>query len=137
MPSQDRPPALQMYELMCWCWSERPQDRPTFTQIKQLLESSAFTRLFGATNPVTRDDSFTAACVHTHKQQPITTTTVSTTQQQTSEDDKLSRPSPSPSVVSLLAASVMEDTTTKVWYGTEKGRLGYVQFTSQESNYKV
>ena len=34
-----------MYELMCWCWSNKPHRRPSFAIIRQLALSQPFTRL--------------------------------------------------------------------------------------------
>ena len=111
---------------MCWCWSEKSKCRPTFTQIKKILNSSTFTYLFGAA-PLTTNDNYTAVCMHTYTQPTMS--------HQHQPDDSMV--SPSPSVVNLLAASIIEDNSTRVWYGTEKGKLGYVQFMSSETTSEV
>ncbi len=114
---------------MCWCWSEKPNSRPTFPQIKEIIKGSMFTYLFGASPLTTNNDNFTAICTHTYTQP------ANYTQQHQPHDESLV--SPSPSVVSLLAASIIEDNNTRVWYGTEKGTLGYVQFMSSQTTSEV
>ena len=123
---QNRPPALQMHELMCWCWSEKPQHRPLFSEIKEIIKSSMFIQLLDATSLTTNKDTFTTACVHSYKQP--------NTRARHPEDSITSLlPSPSPSIVSILAASTEEEGILQVWYGTEKGKLGFIQFLTAET----
>ena len=117
-----------MYELMCWCWSEKPNCRPTFSQIKEIIKTGAFTYLFGATTLTTDHDCFTSACIHTYKLPSFN---------QHDKDISTSSVAPSQSVVNLLAASIIEDNGTRVWYGTEKGKLAYVQFLSSDTASEV
>ena len=117
---------------MCWCWSDKPQDRPTFTQIKEIVSSSTFTQLLDNFRITGDDDNIQTACVHSFKQ--------NLTRKRNAEDnlsEKRLSASPSPSVLSLLAASSDEENIVQVYYGTGKGKVGVIRFQSAEPNCEV
>ena len=63
LPQQMWPNSIQMLELMCWCWSEKPHHRPTFQQVLSVLRSDSSTSLVGGT-PVSKDNhDIHSACV--------------------------------------------------------------------------
>ena len=132
---QDRPAALQMFELMCWCWSDKPQHRPDFTQISSTIASSTFTRLLGASQIMERDN-FTCVCLHTFTPQiPY----VRSSEDQLTGSLKRASATPSPAILSLFveAAAHDEESVLQVWYGTKQGQLGYVQFMLKETSTEV
>ena len=47
-PLQNHPGSLWMIELMCWCWSEKPQHRPSFQEILKVLRNSTLVKLLSA-----------------------------------------------------------------------------------------
>ena len=117
---------------MCWCWSDKPQHRPSFNEVLHSLRTDTFTHLLAAT-PITKDsDEITAAAVRT-----------STTARRLSASSLYSRStcldstsvSASSSValtgvMSLLSSHSPygEDIKVEVWYGTENGACGIAQF---------
>lgn len=62
-----------MYELMCWSWSTKPHHRPSFTIIRQLALSQAFTRLHYAMKVEPQKHAVTAIAVRYYKPAPSTT----------------------------------------------------------------
>lgn len=123
-----------MYELMCWCWSNNPQHRPDFTQIKSIISSTACSQLLDAKRLTLEDNRITVAAMHTFRQ-PF-----SRRRQQKDEpiSEKPSIASPSASVLSVLAASSDEDELLTVFYGTSIGKVGMVRFLPGEKiNYEV
>lgn len=123
-----------MYELMCWCWSDNPQDRPTFSQILTILTTGGtFTQLLDSRKLTQEGESFTTACVHTVRQQ------LTRSRRKQEDTEKPSVASPSPSVLSVLAATDEdEEETMSVFYGTCNGKLGTIQFLSGENiSYEV
>ena len=133
MYTQNRPAAIQMQELMCWCWSDRPQHRPTFCEIHSALDSAAFLHLLGVSRLFTDQDKFKTACTHVFQQQ--------VKRNHLSEENavrKRESAMPSAAVVNLLSqVSADEGYTLQVWYGTERGKIGMVQFSSGETNCEV
>ncbi len=116
-----------MFELMCWCWSELPQHRPEFDQILSILRTDTFTTLLAATSITQDNDEVTAA------------TTLTTHARRSSVGSFHSRSSASvfgggdfsyTDALRLVVggAGQGEELTTQVWYGTEKGNCGIVQF---------
>ena len=112
---QLHPQSLQLYELMCWCWSDKPQHRPTFEQILKIVKKDSFTHLLEAV-PVTssRKNLVTSACVKFNSTSPQKGTASSAP----SSDD----------------LEFQYGTTTKVlspveiWYGTKTGSCGKIRF---------
>lgn len=118
-----------MYELMCWCWSERPAFRPTFTQIKNIIKNDTFTHLIGSAALPNDDDVYTTVSVQTYN--------LKNSSQGNENDLDSSSVAPSPSVANLLAASIVQEHITRVWYGTKQGRLGYIKFPSSKESFVV
>lgn len=118
-----------MYELMCWCWDDKPACRPTFTQIKSVINQDTFTHLVGSSALPYDDDVYTTVSVQTYH--------AKNTGAENGNDLNSSTAVPSPSVANLLAASIIQDQTTRVWYGTKQGRLGYIQFPSLKNSFIV
>ncbi len=135
--TQYHPQSLQLYELMCWCWSDKPQHRPTFDEILKIIKTDSFTHLLEAT-PISRDhDDITAACINTS----LRSNSFSSFQTMsvgagmgTRSDTTLSYHS----VMSMLSTgnnSPREDTTIQVWYGTQHGKCGVVNFHKSTTNH--
>jgi serine/threonine protein kinase len=120
---KQQPLALQMYELMCWCWSDSPNHRPTFAQIKQIISSHSFVQLLKCV-PLQSQDTFTVASLHTFKP------TLSLRRRYKDEDllkGKHSAASPSPSILQILSLNTDNDEVFNIYYGTRKGQIGIFQ----------
>lgn len=117
-----------MYELMCWCWSDNPQHRPTFTQIKEIISTSTFTQLLDSKKLLQEGHNFTTACIHMFRQ-PLSRRR----HQEDVMSEKPSIASPSPSVLSVLAASADEEDIVTVFYGTGTGQISAIQILPGEN----
>ena len=122
---------------MCWCWSDKPQHRPTFDEVLKIIKTDSFTHLLEAT-PVSRNhDEVTAACINSSCKQsslPIFQTMSVGPGMGTRSDTTLSYQS----VMSMLSSSggsPRDDTTIQVWYGTLEGRCGVVNFHKSTTNH--
>ena len=116
---------------MCWCWSEKPQHRPDFQEILGVLRTDTFTHLLADT-PVSKiSDDVTAACIRKTKAAPrkrssssYQAKTCSSVQESLSLNSLLGS-----GATSLLHSTTMgEETVVEVWYGTQDGSLGLVQY---------
>ena len=122
-----------MFELMCWCWSEKPHHRPDFQEILKVLRTDTFTHLLADT-PVSKiNDDIAAACIR--KSKAVQRKRSASSYQakgccSLSQQDSLAPNSLLFSgVTSLLHSSSMgEETAVEVWYGTYDGSLGLVQY---------
>ena len=75
-----QPWSISFVDLMCWCWSDLPQDRPNFTQIIQTLKLESFTNLLAATEILSSKpghQQITASCLNTVLTTPLKDTTAS------------------------------------------------------------
>ena len=118
IPTQLHPQSLQLFELMCWCWSDKPQHRPTFGQILKIIKADSFTHLLDAT-PVTassRKNQVTAACLKSASSSPpkLSTLTVPAI-----NDDGFT-------MTYSTASKVLSP--IEIWYGTKCGSCGVVCF---------
>ena len=133
---QLHPQSLQLYELMCWCWSDKPQHRPTFDEILKLIKTDSFSHLLEAT-PVTRDhDDITAACINCSSK-PNTMSafhTMSVSPGMGTRSDTTLSYHTVMSMLSTSSSSPQEDTNIQVWYGTEHGKCGVVNFHKSTTN---
>ena len=59
---QDLPRLQGMFELMCWCWGQKPQHRPPFSEILTIMKKPLFHRLLLAEEVSTNNHVVTAAC---------------------------------------------------------------------------
>ena len=128
---QYRPTSLQMFELMCWCWSEKPHHRPNFPEILQVLRTDTFTRLLVAT-PTSKDEKdITAACLRTTmapvRRRSTTTSNFHCRTNMMSLVNDVSLPYFN-TVSPLSCSSLTEEMCVEVWYGMEDGSLGVVQY---------
>ena len=99
---------------MCWCWSDKPQHRPTFEQILEILSKPAFTYLLEAV-PVTTSkiDEVTAAGLKFTTSLPnISTQNGTATSVGTFSN----------STVTKIMSPV------EIWYGTKSGSCGVICF---------
>ena len=125
-PSQLRPHSLYMFELMCWCWSDLPQHRPKFDQILTVLRTDTFTTLLAATSITQDNDEVTAATVITTRARRSSVTSFHGRSSASYFASDLSYTNALSLVVG--GAGHGEELTTQVWYGTERGSCGVVQF---------
>ena len=115
---------------MCWCWSEKPQCRPNFQEILEVVRTDTFNYLLAA-NPISKsNDEVRAACIRTTKAASRKRSTSSNHGKSPSNSSLSQECSfPSSGVMSLLHCTTLgEETAVEVWYGTEKGSLGLVQY---------
>ena len=112
---QLHPQSLQLYELMCWCWSDKPQHRPTFEQILDTVKRDSFTHLLEAI-PVTVSDKknmVTAACItSSHHHSTTSLSSLSLTQNFNF---------PYSTVTKIIS-------TVEIWFGTKIGSCGVIRF---------
>ena len=108
---------------MCWCWSEHPMHRPTFTQILSILKADSFTNLL-ATAEVIRPSQLginvTAVCVH------------AVTALETNFQGSAGISDPSLSTLMKTFKSGLQ-----VFYGTNNGQCGMLQFQSTGTTEEV
>ena len=131
--TQLRPHSLHMFELMCWCWSDLPQHRPNFEQILSILKCDSFTSLLAATSLTRESNDITAASLHTicTRRNSITnyhSRSVANSSIYAGGPMNIDLSMTYSNVVSLMTGTVGEELTTQVWYGTESGACGVVQF---------
>lgn len=117
--SQLHPQSLQLFELMCWCWSDKPQHRPTFEQILKVIRSDSFTHLLEAT-PMTIGS----------KKNQVTTASlksvVSSTPQQSTTRTVPAIREDGFTMTYSTASKVLSP--VEIWYGTRGGSCGVVCF---------
>ena len=132
--TQLHPQSLQLHDLMCWCWSDKPQYRPTFNEILNIIKTDTFTHLLEAT-PISKDlNDVTAACI---------TSSVSRAHSlSTSMEGSMSvipKSTYSTALQQLLLAgensSSKGDVSVQVWYGTKEGKCGIVNFHKSITNH--
>ena len=144
-----------MYDLMCWCWSEKPQHRPTFEEILQILKTKSFTRLLSAMPVSKLNNVVSAACIYVSSTAPLANPqqfiygSSATLHPSSSSSSVSSSPSPSlpadPSgvaamadVATLLHSTVLgEETAVELWYGTQNGLVGMIQCNAHNITQKV
>lgn len=93
---------------MCWCWSEKPQQRPTCEEVLTVMETDSFMHLVKATPVTTENNEFTAACINS-----------------LSQDD--------PKGTTRSLSSSAEHDYVHVLYGTINGSCGVVIFDDEIS----
>ena len=122
---------------MCWCWSDKPQHRPKFDEILKVVKTDSFTHLLEAT-PISRDnDDITAACINCSLK-PNTMSMFHSTSVESGLGTRSDTTLSYHSVMSMLSTgntSPREDTTIQVWYGTEHGKCGVVNFHKSTTNH--
>ena len=118
-----------MIELMCWCWSEKPQHRPTFLEILRVLRTSVLTSLMSAVE--LNEQGITVACyklsssVPSSSPSPITSPRTSVTSPSPITSPRTSVTSP-PLLLSgeqetnsatYPVIGLSENSILEVWYG--------------------
>lgn len=128
--TQLQPHSIFITDLMCWCWSDLPQDRPNFTQILEALKSEAFTNLLAAAEVLDSKsgNQITAVCFNSVIA-PMLKTSIRKELQLTS----LSR------LMSLVhgRSTRRGEPAMQVIYGTDKGHCEVLQFQSSGATRKV
>ena len=128
------PTSLQMFELMCWCWSDKPQHRPNVKEIIEILSTDTFTQLLSS-SPVTQNNiEVTAACLR-----------VTAVPRRRSSVISIGRRSTSGSIGDISApysclfghSALGEETCATIWYGTEDGTLSMVQYQPNGTDTEV
>lgn len=119
---------------MCWCWSERSNHRPDFTKILHVLKSDTFTHLLASFSLLNVEEEVSGSCVRLYRQCRRSVT--ATLGHSTVVDQSLS----SLGVMSLLnskSSYMGEEFATQVWYGTESGKFGMIQFNNSGAIHDV
>ena len=119
-----------MFELMCWCWSELPQHRPKLDQIVDTLKADTFTSLLAAI-PLTRDgDEVTTASIHSTytRRSSITSYHSKSASSMFAGGNGVDFSLTHTDAMSLIVGGPGEELTTQVWYGTDRGNVGVIQF---------
>ena len=123
---------------MCWCWSDKPQHRPTFNEVLKVIKTDSFTHLLEAT-PVSRDHGeITAACTSYSALQNSLSVVQSTSFSGHGKGSRLDKIISHSSVVTMLSSSSsssLSNMTIQVWYGTKQGKCGVVNLHNSVVNY--
>ncbi len=128
--TQLHPRSLQMFELMCWCWSDLPQHRPTFDQILDTLKTDTFTSLLAATSLTKDGDEVTAASIHSTyaRRSSITSFQSRSVTSMFASNNGVDFSLTHTDALNLIVGGPGEELTTQVWYGTDRGNVGVIQF---------
>ena len=121
-----------LYELMCWCWSDRPNSRPDFSAILSILKSDMFTHLLASFIVQKSEEEFTTSCMRLSRSRRVSGSLTYST----AVDASLA----SLGVMSLVygkSGFAGEEYATQVWYGTEFGKFGMVQFQTTGTIHEV
>ncbi len=124
------PNSVSIADLMCWCWSDSPQHRPNFTQILTTLRKEAFTNLLATAEMLESDRSrrqITASCMGMVMDRHIKSSILK--DMHPSMCQMMSRVQ---SMKSLKGENAMQ-----VFYGTDSGQCGMIQFQSTGTIKKV
>ena len=127
---QLQPHSISIIDLMCWCWSDLPQDRPDFTQILEALKSEAFTNLLASADVFNSKSGqqITASCVNS-----IITPKLKISEPREPQLTSLAR------LMSLVhgRATRRGEPAMQVIYGTDCGQCEVIQFQSSGAVRKV
>ena len=119
------PCCIQVLELMCWCWSELPNYRPDFSTVINVLKTDMFTRLLQSFQLTENEEQVTTSCIRYVQPRMLSSTSSSP---DSSSSFVFS------SNVSRNSNSTSEDSGIQVWYGTDAGKYGIVQFQNSGIN---
>ena len=121
-------PSIQIFELMCWCWSEIPCYRPDFPTIIKALKTDMFTHLLASFPLIGNEEEVTTSCIRIFRKRKSSSTI----------NVDLSLASMGVSCL-LPSKSTMggEEFGTQVWYGTEFGKYGVIQFQNSGITHEV
>ncbi len=122
-----QPSNIQVFELMCWCWSDLPIYRPDFNTILSVLKTDVFTRLLASFPLTGNKEEVTTSCLNQIKSPRITSSSTANIE-----------PSISLSIVSNSISSKTSDGfRTQIWYGTDFGKYGIVNFQNNVITHEV
>lgn len=117
-----QPRCISIVDLMCWCWSDLPQDRPNFTQIIQILRTESFTNLLATSKIMSskKGHQITASCQNTILVAPL-------------NDTAASESEVCPSMCRLMSlvkgkSQKKRELAMQIVYGTESGDCEVVQY---------
>ena len=115
-----QPWSISIVDLMCWCWSDLPHDRPNFTQIIQILRTESFTNLLATSEIMSskKGHQITAAYLNTILVAPL-------------KDTAASEVCPSVHRLMSLVKSKSQkkgELAMQIVYGTESGDCEVVQY---------
>ena len=126
---QHRPHSLLLYELMCWCWSDLPNHRPSFTIILNILKSDMFIHLLASFSVLKEDEEVTTSCIR------LMRTRRSSGSVSLSHSTMMDQSLASLGIMSLVYGKPSSggyagggEYATQVWYGTQFGKYGVIQF---------
>ena len=114
-----------MFELMCWCWSEKPTQRPNFPTILEILKQDDFTQLLASFPLIGNEEVITTSCVRLYRRRLSNPNLLSHSMM---VDQSLASVGVMNLVYGNSSVSGNEEFTTQVWYGTEFGKIGVFQF---------
>lgn len=121
---QSWPNSVQLVELMTWCWSNKPNHRPTFDQILSTLREETIHSLVGGM-PLSHEEEAHAACIRTVSIPRKSTSTLG---------QNCSRLT---SVIPSRVCGIGMESGIEVWYGTVKGSLNVIRYSSTGSSVQV
>lgn len=114
-----------LYELMCWCWSDRPNHRPDFATVLAILNSDAFTHLLASFPICKSEEQIVTSCLRLARNRRMSG---SLTFSSTVVDQSMSSLGVMNLVYGKGGGVAGDECATQVWYGTDHGMYGMVQF---------
>ena len=120
---------------MCWCWSDRPRHRPDFNTVLDILKTDMFTHLLASFPLLSNEEEVTTSCVRLCRGRRL-----SQIGSLLSHSTMMDQSVASLGVMSLVngrTAAGGNETCTQVWYGTEFGKFGVIQFQSLGITHEV
>ena len=129
---QYHPTSLLMFELMCWCWSDKPHHRPDFQVVLEVMRTDTFTQLLAATAVTKDEDEPTAACIRTTSAPRRRSSVVG--RRCSIQESSF----PYSGIMSLMSSiATGEETSVEIWYGTHDGALGILQYQQSGTTTEV
>jgi len=113
------PSCLQVLELMCWCWSELPNYRPDFSTVLRVLKTDKFTRLLQSFQLTKNEEQVTTSCIRYVQPRMFSSTSSSFDPTSSVFSSYVSR---------NTTTGISDDLGIQVWYGTDAGKYGIIQF---------
>lgn len=119
---------------MCWCWSDRPNHRPSFNTILSILHQDTFFHLLASYPMLKEEEDVTSSCMRLFKSRRISS--VGSLSHSMMVDQSLA----SLGVMNLVhgkSSLSSGEIATQIWYGTEFGKYGMIQFQNSGVTHEV